>query len=435
MKILRPLIAPICISILILGIFHPGFMSYDSIHALRGARNGVTDSMWPPMVSYVWRLMDFIYPDPSLMFFAQVFLLLTSLSFLAYFLTGSVILSFLLLLAYIATPVILGTLVVIWKDVLMAAFFFAALALLAKLDLKPEEKKSKATFAIVYALIFLGVCVRHNAIVAALPLFALLSLKIFGINKNHRIRSTAFVLLLGMVFSGLAFFGKTVLDTYSLPEWKKINSGTELFVRPVRVLDIAGASVCVGQSLFYHLAPNLSIEEITANYDPRHINLSLKILDKIPLDDRVDDIWKKIAVEHPVCFFYQKYQVAMHMLGARENSQFIITNAAISENEYGFKLNPSNIRNSLVEYITEASKLFFLKPWFIYACALALILAAIMRRQLTVPIATILISSALYFAGLIFFGNAADARLPFFTTSGFLLVSAVLICNLLKGNK
>ena len=31
--------------------FYPGFMSYDSLHALRGARGEVTDSVWPPMGS------------------------------------------------------------------------------------------------------------------------------------------------------------------------------------------------------------------------------------------------------------------------------------------------------------------------------------------------------------------------------------------------
>jgi hypothetical protein len=74
---------PLLTSLGVAALFYPGFMSYDTLHALRGARNGVTDSMWPPMVSYVWRAVDLVSSNPSAMHFSQVFLLLFSI-FLSY---------------------------------------------------------------------------------------------------------------------------------------------------------------------------------------------------------------------------------------------------------------------------------------------------------------------------------------------------------------
>jgi hypothetical protein len=57
-------------------LFYPGFMSYDTLHALRSARNGVIDSMWPPMVSYVWRVVDSIWVNPvSMLFSTNIFLI------------------------------------------------------------------------------------------------------------------------------------------------------------------------------------------------------------------------------------------------------------------------------------------------------------------------------------------------------------------------
>lgn len=63
------LFVPLLFALAICAIFYPGFMSYDTLHAMRGARSGVTDSMWPPMVSYVWRVVDFVSDNPTAMHF------------------------------------------------------------------------------------------------------------------------------------------------------------------------------------------------------------------------------------------------------------------------------------------------------------------------------------------------------------------------------
>ena len=121
---------PLLVSLGVAGLFYPGFMSYDTIHALRGARHGVTDSMWPPMVSYVWRAVDLLSFNPSAMHFSQVFLLLFSIFFVVLFFTKKISYATTFLFIYISIPVVLGTLAVIWKDVLMAAFFLAGFAVI-----------------------------------------------------------------------------------------------------------------------------------------------------------------------------------------------------------------------------------------------------------------------------------------------------------------
>ncbi len=116
-------IIPIIVSLIIVATFYPGFMSYDTLHALRGARNGVTDSEWPPMVSYVWRVIDVFCKNPSAMHFSQISLLLISISYILYFFTKKISYCLFFLILYLSAPTILGTIAVIWKDVLMSAFF------------------------------------------------------------------------------------------------------------------------------------------------------------------------------------------------------------------------------------------------------------------------------------------------------------------------
>lgn len=432
---LNPVFAPIIFTFLIVLIFHPGFMSYDTLHALRSAREGVTDSMWPPMVSYVWRVVDWIYPHPSLMFFLQILLLLVSISYLAYFLIGNFIFSVVFLLFYLSVPVVLGTVIVIWKDVLMASFFLASFALLARYDLFEKNKINFSGFIGIYFLIFLGVCVRHNAIFGAIPLFFFYSYFLIGKNNRGKISSLLLVLALTIFFSASAFLGKSVLDSYSLPEFTKLNNNTEIFVRAVRVLDIAGASVCRGENLFGELLPGISVDEIHAGYNPKHINLSKKILEQIPIDERVDRVWLQVAIKHPLCFFYNKFQITKHMVGAGEKGQFAITHPSIDNNNYGYKLDRSLIREAIVDYIISASKIFIVKPWFIYTLTVIFFFFLAIKRKLSITLLTLFPSGAFYFMSLVIFGNAADARLPFYTTTVFFLILITSLFKFFRGKK
>ena len=51
--------------LLTLAVYYPGYMSFDSIYQLQGAREGVTDNWNPPMMAYVWRVLDRIVPGPG----------------------------------------------------------------------------------------------------------------------------------------------------------------------------------------------------------------------------------------------------------------------------------------------------------------------------------------------------------------------------------
>jgi hypothetical protein len=427
---------PLLISLAIAALFYPGFMSYDTLHALRGARNGVTDSMWPPMVSYVWRVVDLLSPNPSAMHFSQVFLLLFSIFIVVFFFTKKIRYATVFMLLYLSIPAVLGTVAVIWKDVLMAAFFLASFAVIVFMRLIVNKWWFLFLSLLVICLIFLGVCSRHNAIIGAVPLLFYLALimrtRIFIKYPLNLCLST---ILLGSLLTGAVFVAKTQLDNYSLPGFVKLNNSNDEFIQTVRVLDVAGASLCMGRNLFADMVPNLSLAEISSGYDPRHINFSKGILEKVPVDSRISKIWVSVAVHHPICFFNNKFELTKYMVGANQGGQFIITAPSIDKNEYGYSLPESSLRDAAVTYIVNASNLPFYKPWFLYLISIGAFVYMARVRALTADYLTIYLSAIFYFAGLVMFGNAADARLPFYTTTALSMFTFISILEFKKRHK
>lgn len=435
-EVLLLFITPLLISLGIAVLFYPGFMSYDTLYALRGARNGVTDSIWPPMVSYIWRTVDLVSLNPSAMHFSQVFLLLGSIFFVVFTFAKEIRHARVFIFIYLSIPVVLGSVAVIWKDVLMAAFFMAGFALIISIRHVKSWQGHVFISLLATFVIFLGVCSRHNAITGAVPLLFYLAWVVCLRVLKSPLRLWLGVMLLGSVLSSTLYLTKTILlDNYSLPSLEKLDNKTDIFIKSVRVLDVAGASLCVGSNLFADLAPNLSLDEIRSGYDPRHINLSRDLMEKVGVDSRIDKIWLNVAVHHPICFFSYKFQMTKHLVGANNEAQFIITAPYIIDNEYGYTLPESQLRNRVVSYIVHASQLPFLKPWFLYLISIAAFVYMVRVRALAAEYLAIYLSGVFYFGGLVAFGNAADGRLTFYTTSALLVFTFISILEFKKRKK
>lgn len=411
-------------SLIIIYIFYPGFMSYDTLHALRGARNGVTDSMWPPMVSYIWRFIDLFSTNPSLMHFVQVYILLHSVGYLIFMFTKRILFVLIFLMLCLIIPTIIGTLAVIWKDVLMASFFTLGFLLFYMAKDSNTSNKLLILSALGLVSVFFAICIRHNAIVAAVP-FIIYLVYILLMHFNYKKYVVVFSIFLGLTLSLGMYSLKKQLDIYSLPNFIEMKSSDKTFIEIVRVLDVAGASICTNENLFFAILPNLSIAEIEKLYNPKHVNLSKDLLSKVPLDGRINNIWLNVLFEHPICFMYNKYEMTKYMTGLKFGEQFLITDPSIIENEYGYKLDESFLRSSYVHFIVRSSSIFFFKPWFIYIIGLLMIIYLILIKKLKLELGILLLSALFYLGGLIVFGNAADARLPFYTNIIFIIIVIV----------
>ena len=430
-------IIPLLFSCGIAVLFYPGFMSYDTLHALHGAREGVTDSMWPPMVSYVWRVVDLVSNNPSAMHFSQVFLLLFSVFFIIVMFTKKIRCAVFFLILYLSLPTVLGTIAVIWKDVLMAAFFLASFAIICSIKNTKNTKKKLIQSIIALLLLFVGICSRHNAITGAVPLLFFLAWVLRLQKWKNNFHCAVGVLFLSSLLTGTMFFAKSLLDQYSLPHLIKMQTSTNEFIQSVRILDIAGASVCVNEILFDSLASNLTVNDIKQLYEPKHINLSTGLFTKLNYkhtlkNNRINTVWWNIATHHPLCFFYNKFQLTKYLIGANEGAPFLITAPSVDNNEYGYRLAKSSIRDVTVAYIIQASELPFFKPWFLYILSIGAIIYLIVSGSLLPEYTVLTLSAIFYFISLVLFGNAADARLPFYTTTILFMLTFISFLTFIK---
>lgn len=422
-------ITPILLSIGVAVLFYPGSMSYDTFYALSSARSGVTESLWPPMVSYVWRVVDLVSHNPSSMHFFQVLLLLSSVYYILVVSVKNITSIKIFFIIYLMIPSILGTLAVIWKDVLMSAFLLSGFALIEALKLVINKWAFKFISLALLFFVFVGICVRHNAITAAVPFLFYFSFVFCSRtikNPNHSLWG---VFLLGSILTGMLYFAKIQLDTYSLPTFARLNNGTGAQLQTVKVLDVAGASLCVGANLFGPEAQSISLEQIARIYDPRHANLSLGLLSRKEVFVNIEKIWRNTALRHPICFLNNKFQLTKYMIGANSGQQFLITHPSIDSNIYGYTLEKSPIRDSIFSYIIRSSRLFFLKPWFLYLISIGIFLYMAKKRSLSLSSCTLFLSAFFYIGGFILYGNAADARLLFYTTTVLAMFVFISIAN------
>lgn len=411
-------------------LFYPGYMSYDSLHALRSARAGVTDAMWPPMVSYLWRLVDVVSPDPAAMFFVQVFLFLGCFTLLGYFLTRRLWWCLGILLFFCAVPVLLGTVAAIWKDVLMAGLLLAAMLAAFQVRAASNSAAAQGFFFLSIIFMWLAASARHNAITAVVPIAVYAGWAVVrragGSNVKRDVAASGLVAVLVL---GGVYAGKSVMDRYSLPEFRAI-AGTTKLMAGVRGMDLFGASLCLNRNLLESHSPRLSLDDIARHYDPRHVNLSGNVFSKVDGlgSAEFDRIWWQTLKDNPVCFFNNKLLLTKYLLGANAQQQFIIFAPSVDLNEFGYFLAPSVLRSNVERYILKASKLFFFRPWFFFLLSFPAVIYLARKSAQPLPPMVLFSSSMLYSAGLFLFGNAADARLLFYSSAlNLLLVGVALL--------
>ena len=59
----------------------PGYMSYDSVFALEQARAGIVSGTYPPLVSYLWWVLECFVPGQGGMLAFQVVMLMAGIGF------------------------------------------------------------------------------------------------------------------------------------------------------------------------------------------------------------------------------------------------------------------------------------------------------------------------------------------------------------------
>ena len=430
---------PILIAWIFTRVFYPGFMSYDTLYELTAARGEVTESIRPPMVSYVWRAVDFFSQDPSTMHFFQVALLLFSINGIILKLTSSIKISLGFFLVFFLVPVITGTLAVIWKDVLTTSFMLSAFALSLYIpDVRYSRSKIKlvALSALFLALIFLGITTRHNSILGAIPfiVFAVYQFLRPVKGRMKKLSLSIKVPVASLLVITALVGGKSFIDSYSIPQLRAID-GTSTFFDSTPKQDLVGASVCANFNYLSEIAPSLTLEEVKMTYDPRHVNRYGSLLSEISSGEAAFEKWLSVLAEDPWCLLSWLADLFIWLFWLNLGEQFLLTAPSVDQNDFGYKLEPSYLRDTLVNNMVTLSYVHLVRPWFLGLVSIILLLYLVIRRRVTLPLLALFSSGALYALGLIALGNAADARLLFHTNVISILVTFIALHELRSWKK
>jgi hypothetical protein len=419
----------------------PGFMSYDSMYALRQARMGIENGGYPPMVSYLWALCEQFIPGQGGMFVVQNALVFFGVAALARALGAS---DFRILLAMLVTalaPVTLGPMLVVWKDVAFGGLMAIAYAI----TLHYVEQRRRAMLAAALLSLALASSLRLNGIAAAAPALAAIAWMVCRRSQPAGSRLDAgggwprlLASTLAFAFLVAATFGFVALTaSWRLPDFKRIPMATGSGWTQLH--DLIGISVCAGRNL---LPPSLdsgdmSLERLRRIYRPEHSQLSIgpsPLLDEFALSANaslVQEHSTKARIEHPMCYLLHRARVLMHAVGANPGPVFYLTDAGVFPGEAGTEMTPTDLTASMISYIQQQRSSVFARGIFFGLLALGALVAAGRGAQrprmwkALLPMA----GACTYLLGSFLVLPGADARYNFWAN----LVFIVTFCSILPG--
>lgn len=244
---------------LALGVFWPGYMSWDSAYQWWQSRHDAFDSVHPPLMAMIWQLSDRVLQGPGGMFALQAALLWSALAMFAAALPVRPALRFAIVLGLGFWPPLFALLPHVWKDLWTLAGFAWALALLAH-DLRAPHRgwRFGALLALAFACAF-----RHNALTGALPLVLWIGWREAVANRwvPPRARLGGTVLLTAAMMA-------TVIGLSGLPAMDPRVKHTERVWSVVTLWDAAAVSLAEGALVYPPelVDPTLTLDELRGKF-------------------------------------------------------------------------------------------------------------------------------------------------------------------------
>jgi hypothetical protein len=393
----------------------PGFMSWDSFLALKQLRTGITVSAYPPMVSYMWALPDLLVPGPGGMLLLQNGALFVGLGMIFYAMKLSNVTVIALFFLFVASPILIGPMLVVWKDVGMSACLVLTVAMSVFYMRRGQFRY------LVAAMLFLtiGGSYRLNSFTALLPLiFAIALLASLWRQSDPKpwfcARSVG--LAAGLASAALGFIVLSV--SFRLPDLKPLP--LTFNAEWSQVFDLIGISACAERVLVPDqlMRRPMSIDDIKRIYNPRHVQLSFDMTS--PGDpallrptfgskEQIQHMWFRTISTYPGCYVMHRLRLLMYLVGANAGEVFYLTHGGIDQNDLGIAMTPTALTSRILHIVTSGGPLARL--WTFMLAAMIAMFWLYARNRASFWMAAILMTSGLsYLTGNVFVLPAADAR-------------------------
>lgn len=413
---------PLLLSLFVLWICYPGFMSYDSIRMLEEARSSVMGDPFPAMPVYILRLFDFAGNGPVLMLQAQNFVLLLSFMMILQKLGASLIVSTKALLALLAMPTVIGCMLVLWKDVTLTSLIMASVALIFCASQTAYWDNRTLSFRVAkwvsLLLLMIGTLVRLNAITAT-AVITIYWIVVFCSGQGWKIKGTTFItILICMVASD------RVINNYSFPDLNKLPSNTVIY--GVMTYDLVGISHWSRISLLpiklvdAEVLSKASISDIDRIYSPLGIvamnSTNAAQGDVVHLyatkysNEDIVKAWLGAVYNHPLAYIRYRVDLFAEIIGAKFHGTYEPTHFnKIDKNQFDITFQDRTVTKLMIGYIWVASNSFIGKPWFVFLLSAVALLKVHKNSLICTEIK--MLSYFSFFAAMLYMA-------PFFIISG-----------------
>lgn len=402
-----------------LAAFFPGFMSPDSLSQYEISKSLVFTDWHPPVMSWVWSILNLFFQGPEGLLFFQLILLWLGL-FVWYQLYKDKNYSWLILCIGFL-PWVINFSGVLWKDVGMAF----SLLLLAGIGI--GDKTSPRLF-VALALLFYAINLRYNAVFALVPILIMVASKWYGdysILKRLVLISVTLsaVLTLGSVFN------------YKILNTSRTNPSNYMMVD-----DLFHLSLIKNMSLI----PGIPFSDIQ-DCAVREIGQN-KLVGKIfcldtkesyrvanPLKINLKKIWLMEIIDSPIEYAMFRLAAFKYLLRSPSVDPYYIWHPGIDKNEMGIKQERNGATlfvNWAVQKASTAAPFLFKPYWWLWSsCLLFLLTLSIEATKSTRIQQTLLISSLLYIFSYIPATPMADFRYVYWSVIATSLAVVLLVID------
>jgi hypothetical protein len=355
---------------------------------LEEARTSVIGGLYPPAPVYLLRILDWASfgNGPTLMVFVQDFTILGSLGVLGLCLGLRLGFASIVLIAFLATPTIIGCMLVLWKDVTLAAFSILGFTIVA-VSAGTEQTRLWMPLQRYFALVTLWIAslMRFNGILLVVPLI------IFYVNCYFSRKPLLFRVImctgivLGFVTSGQLInryavnfehgnisirqleevdLAYTIMnyDLIGMSYWARVS-----FVPPT-VYSESGANSYEKQASLDQIDAiysSLGIETIKQKI--AHSNTLVTVENKTLSRADLAGIWGDLICRYPMAYVRYRADLFQELIGLNRHETFEPTHfGRIDQNNLGIEFKERGITKVSLEVIDIMSGLWVGKPWFLF---------------------------------------------------------------------
>jgi len=425
--------------------FHPGYMSNDSFTQLAQARSGEILDSHPPVLSFIWSIVDDIVGGPFGMLILQNLMFWSGAALIAAGLPVRRWIQALAALGFGLFPPIFGLLGTIWKDI----WFLGALMMAVGLIVRSKQRRSPyGHFVLAFGFLVLATSMRHNAAAAVLGIalwgVSRLDVRILQPSRWPIVRWSAAAALVTVVSFLLSSFASGLIADRSTHFWQVL-----------AVYDVSGVSVDIGENLFTSdtgvLRGPTELADLEQIYTPRSLlsnyrevcgedgqcrdSIFVRTMDGDELD-RLFSLWMRTIIENPGSYLEHRWNVFAEVIGLTDDHLWgAVYRPKIAPNDLGLEFDETPFNDGVTSALMFLVDTPVYRVWIYGIILIGLIAAGIgvYRRHSDTYIMALSLSGFLYVAGYFFVAPSPDFRYNIWGIESVLLVGAYAAAHYGKG--